>query len=254
MTSLTLTPLKGLPEIRQGDDLAVLLTEALVRQGMMASRGDVLVLCQKVVSKCEGRCFSLDRIEPSDRAMSVAALCQKEPSLVELVLRESTEIIRCVPGVLVVRHRLGFVVANAGVDQSNVLDGDHHALLLPENPNASAARIREALRRRTNVDVPVLINDSFGRAWREGVVGTCIGSSGFRALADRRGLRDRHGRALKSTQVAGADELSAAASFVMGQGNEGVPAIWVRGVKPDWFSDDVSATELLRPAQRDLFL
>jgi coenzyme F420-0:L-glutamate ligase / coenzyme F420-1:gamma-L-glutamate ligase len=253
MNSLTLTPLTGLPEIRPGDDLAALVLEALQRQDIRPQRGDVLVLCQKVVSKSEGRLVALDSVEPSPRALTMAAVCRKDPAVVELVLRESTEVVRCVPEVLVVRHRLGFVVANAGVDQSNVVDGDHHALLLPEDPNASALRLREDIDRRTDADVAVLINDSFGRAWREGVIGTCIGSSGFRALMDRRGQRDRHGRELKITRVAGADELSAAASMIMGQGEEGVPAVWVRGVHREWLGEGIDASHLVRAPHKDLF-
>jgi coenzyme F420-0:L-glutamate ligase/coenzyme F420-1:gamma-L-glutamate ligase len=168
-------PLSGLPEIRPGDDLAALLAKALAAQSLQPREGDAIVICQKIVSKSEGRLVALDGVTPSARAVDLASRCGKDPALVELVLGESTEVVRCVPDVLIVRHRLGFVVANAGIDQSNVLEGDRHALLLPLQPDESARRLREALHQLLGVRLAILINDSFGRAWREGVVGACIG-------------------------------------------------------------------------------
>jgi coenzyme F420-0:L-glutamate ligase/coenzyme F420-1:gamma-L-glutamate ligase len=245
--------LTGIPEVRPGDDLAVLLEQSLNAQDLPLRDGDALVLCQKIVSKSEGRIVALDQVQPSARALELAQRCGKEPALVELVLRESTQVLRCVPDVLIVRHRLGFVVANAAIDQSNVVDGESHALLLPVDPDASAQRLRRDLQTRLGVNVAVLINDSFGRAWREGVTGTCIGCAGFHPLADRRGQRDRQGRVLKVTQVAAADELAAAASLLMGQGSEGIPAILVRGLSPNHLQAPGSARQLVRLAERDLF-
>jgi len=161
--------------------------------------------------------------------------------------------VRCVPDVLVVRHRLGFVVANAAIDQSNVLEGAGYALLLPLDPDASAQRLQRDLSARLGADVAVLINDSFGRAWREGVTGTCIGCAGMNPLLDRRGDTDRQGRVLKATLVAAADELSAAASLVMGQGDEGIPAVWMRGVDRRLFEQPSGAQRLIRPVEKDLF-
>lgn len=253
MQPLTLIPLSGLPEIHPGDDLAALLSEALAALELRPRDGDAVVLCQKIISKSEGRCIALDSIEPSERAHGLAKRCGKDPALVELVLRESVEVLRCIPDILIVRHRLGFVVANAGVDQSNVLEGDKHALLLPLDPDKSARELRQALHRRLGVNVAVLINDSFGRAWREGVVGACIGCAGFNPLVDRRGDRDRNGRLLKSTQVAAGDELAAAASLLMGQADEGVPAVWIRGLDSRLFEESSGASRLVRPLRLDLF-
>lgn len=253
MQPLTLVPLSGLPEIHPGDDLAALLAEALAAQALQPRDGDAIVLCQKIVSKSEGRRVALDSVVPSARALDVAGRCGKDPALVELVLRESTEVVRCVPDVLIVRHRLGFVVANAGIDQSNVLDGDRHALLLPLDPDESARSLREALRQRLGVRLAILINDSFGRAWREGVVGACIGCAGFNPLVDRRGESDRNGRILKMTQIAAGDELAAAASLIMGQADEGIPAVWVRGLDRRMLEPSSGASRLVRPLERDLF-
>jgi len=250
---LSLIPLYGLPEVRAGDDLAAMLADALAAQGVQPEAGDAVVLCQKIVSKSEGRLVNLADVIPSEQAQDVARRCRKEPALVELVLRESTEVVRCVPEVLIVRHRLGFVVANAGIDQSNVPDGESHALLLPLDPDASAQGLRDQLQQRLGVNLAVLINDSFGRAWREGVVGTCIGSAGLHALIDRRGRLDRHGRVLKVTQIAAADELAAAASLLMGQADEGVPAIWIKGLDARLFEQRGRARDLVRSAEKDLF-
>ena len=190
---------------------------------------------------------------PSPRAIELARIVDKDPRLVELILRESREVLRAKTGVLIVEHRLGFVMANAGVDQSNVPGSDDEdiALLLPEDPDDSARRIREALRDACGSDVGVVINDSFGRAWRNGVTGIAIGVAGIAALVDLRGQPDREGRALRVTEVAAADELAAAASLVMGQADEGCPAVLARGFP--YARRESSARELLRPRADDLF-
>jgi coenzyme F420-0:L-glutamate ligase/coenzyme F420-1:gamma-L-glutamate ligase len=253
MAALSLTALDGVPEIKPGDDLAALIAGAAARQGIPLQAGDTLVLAQKVVSKAEGRIVDLATVTPSPRAQEVAAQCRKDPRLVELVLSESTAIVRCVPDVLIVRHRLGFVVANAGVDQSNLDGTSERALLLPEDPDASAERLRTAFTRQLGFAPAVVINDSFGRPWRMGVCGTAIGCAGIVALRDMRGRTDRFGKVLAVTQIAVADEVAAAASLLMGQAGEGRPVVLVRGLDPAHFTDTNPATVLVRPAAQDLF-
>lgn len=249
--SLSLHALPGLPEITHGADLPALLLAAMERALLASQNGDVLVLAQKIMSKAEGRCVSLASVTPSPRAHEIAAQCQKDPRLVELILSETREVLRVKPGIIIVEHRLGLVMANAGVDQSNV-PGDDMALLLPQDPDASARALRDALRAATGADIGVLIIDSFGRAWRHGVTGTAIGVAGLPALIDLRGKQlDREGRVMRVTQIAAADELAAAASLVMGQADEGTPAVLARGFP---YALRESATqELLRPKHEDLF-
>jgi coenzyme F420-0:L-glutamate ligase/coenzyme F420-1:gamma-L-glutamate ligase len=250
--ALSLFALAGIPEIEPGAALVPLLLQAIERAGLAIETGDVLVLAQKIVSKAEGRRVRLADVEPSARALELAAVTKKDARMVELMLRESREILRAKPGVLIVEHRLGLVMASAGIDQSNVPGaGGDCALLLPEDPQASAIRIRDALRVATGREVGVVINDSFGRAWRNGVTGTAIGVAGIPALVDLRGRPDRDGRSLEVTQVAAADELAAAASLVMGQADESVPAVLVRGFP--YARREASVNELIRPRGEDLF-
>lgn len=259
---LTLTPLRGLPLIRPGDDLAALILQALAAQGLALQDGDILVLAQKVVSKAEGRWVDLRTVTPSSQARRLAAVVDKDPRLVEVVLRESNEVLRAVPGVLIVEHRLGFVCANAGVDHSNVgpppgtpPEGagtpEDWVLLLPEDPDASARRLRQRLEAATGRRLGVLIIDSHGRAWRLGTVGVAIGLSGLPGLLDLRGAPDLLGRPLRVTTVGVADELAAAASLVMGQAAEGTPVVHVRGFPYPLREGHLG--ELLRPRERDLF-
>ncbi|HTV97087.1 MAG TPA: coenzyme F420-0:L-glutamate ligase [Steroidobacteraceae bacterium] len=250
---LSLTALEGLPEIVPGMDLAPLLAAALERQGLEAGDEDVLLVCQKIVSKSEGRFVELDAVPVSERARELAARCGKDPRLVEVILRESTEVVRCAPQVLIVRHRLGLVVANAGVDQSNVPDCDSRVLLLPRDPDGSARALRTALSGLLGAAPAVLITDSFGRPWRQGVCGTAIGAAGIVTLLDRRGDEDRCRRKLKVTQTAVADQLAAAASLLMGEGAEGRPAVLARGTPSAWRRDGARAADLLRPLDEDLF-
>lgn len=249
---MTLTALEGVPEIRPGDALDAILATALERNGLALADRDVVAFCQKIVSKAENRFVELDAIEPSTRALELAGLCGKDARFVEVVLRESTDLVRCAKDVLIVRHRLGFVVANAGVDQSNI-DGGGRALLLPEDPDRSATRLREAIAQRLSVQVAVLITDSFGRPWRMGVCGTCIGCAGLLALADMRGRPDRFGRPLRVTQIAVADELAAAAALAMGEADEGRPIVVISGVAPEFFVAGTPAARLVRPIESDLF-
>jgi coenzyme F420-0:L-glutamate ligase / coenzyme F420-1:gamma-L-glutamate ligase len=251
--TVSLLALDGIPEILPGMALAPLIIAALKRHAYSPGDGDVLLVCQKVVSKSENRFVDLASVQVSARAQELASLCGKDPRLVEVVLRESAEVVRCAPRVLIVRHRLGFVMANAGVDQSNIPDSQSRVLLLPVDPDASAAALREALSRSFGAAPAVVITDTFGRPWRQGVCGTAIGASGIVALLDRRGEKDRFGRELQVTQVAVADGIAAAATLLMGEGAEGRPAVLVRGLPRAWKRDTARAADLLRPLSEDLF-
>lgn len=253
MRDLILTALPGIPEIVRGAELAQLLAAAILRADKTLESGDVVVIAQKIVSKAEGRQVRLAEVTPSPRALELARTVDKDPRLVELMLGESREVLRAKPGVLIVEHRLGFVMASAGIDQSNVpcRDGEEVALLLPADPDESARRIQQGLRDGCGIPVGVLIIDSFGRAWRNGVTGVAIGVAGVPALVDLRGRPDRDGRPLRVTQVAAADELAAAASLLMGQSDEGCPAVLARGFP--YAARPSSAAELKRPRAEDLF-
>ena len=247
---LLLRPLSGVPRIAVGDDIVAVIIAALAHSGEDLRDGDVVVLTQKIVSKAEGRQVDLAAVTPSPRAQQLATETGKDPRIIELIIQESSEVLRSRPGLIIVVHRLGFVLANAGIDQSNV-DGGNSVLLLPAAPDASAAAIRSGLRDKTGADVAVLIIDSIGRAWRLGTAGTAIGVSGMPALLDLRGRPDLCGRPLKTTTVGLADELAAAASIVMGQADEGRPIVLARGVP--YFRHDSSARDLLRAKEMDLF-
>jgi coenzyme F420-0:L-glutamate ligase/coenzyme F420-1:gamma-L-glutamate ligase len=254
MTSLEIIALKGLPLIRPGDDLVELIASALGRDGVALRSGDVLVVAQKIVSKAEGRMVDLATVEPSAKARILAAEVDKDPRLVEVILSESVRIVRAARrGVLIVEHRLGFIMANAGVDQSNVApaDGSPRALLLPKDPDRSAEALRRGLAAETGIDLAVVINDSFGRPWRQGTVGVAIGAAGLPAFIDLRGRPDLFGRTLEVSVVGFADEIAAAASLLMGQTDEALPAVLVRGLS--WSAPASTAASLIRPANEDLF-
>jgi len=250
---LSLHPLPDLPLVRAGDPLADLIVAALFGAGLQACDGDVLVIAQKVVSKVEGRQVLLASVEPSPRATSLAAEVDKDPRLVELILRESERVVRAAPGVLIVRHRLGIVCANAGIDQSNVDHGQGEcALLLPEDPDRSARALRGELARATGARIGVIVSDSINRPWRLGTVGIAIGASGVQVLDDRRGAVDLFGRELKVTMSNRADQLATAAMIVMGETTERIPAVLVRGLPPD--VSPQTARDGIRPVEDDLFL
>jgi coenzyme F420-0:L-glutamate ligase / coenzyme F420-1:gamma-L-glutamate ligase len=253
MTSLEVVGLQGLPLIKAGDDLVELIALALERSGVAPRAGDVFVIAQKIVSKAEGRIVNLAMVEPSAKAQALAAEIDKDPRLVEVILSESVRVVRTRRGVLIVEHRLGFIMANAGVDQSNVgsADGSAHVLLLPENPDRSAEALRRGLNAATGVDVAVIINDSFGRPWRQGTVGVAIGVAGLPALVDLRGRPDLFGRKLEVSVVGFADEAAAAASLLMGQADEALPVVLIRGLH--WSAPESTAASLVRPANEDLF-
>jgi coenzyme F420-0:L-glutamate ligase / coenzyme F420-1:gamma-L-glutamate ligase len=250
---LTLTALRDLPEVLPGSDLAALLAASLEAAGVDLRAGDVLVVAQKIVSKAEGRYVTLDDVQPQARALELAAITGKDARLIELILAESSEVLRARRDVLIVRHRLGFVMANAGIDRSNLAAaaGGERVLLLPQDPERSAAGLRSALLGRCGVAPGVIISDSFGRAWRRGVVNVAIGAAGIASLINRRGERDRAGRALEVTEVAHADAVAAAAGLVMGEASEGVPAVLLRGLASH--SPATPATGLIRPLAEDLF-
>jgi coenzyme F420-0:L-glutamate ligase/coenzyme F420-1:gamma-L-glutamate ligase len=248
-----MTALEGLPEVTEGMALAPLIAAALERHALLARDEDVLLVCQKIVSKSEGRCVDLDALEVSPRALELASRCGKDARLVEVILQESTEVVRCAPQVLIVRHRLGLVMANAGVDQSNVPNSESRVLLLPKDPDGSAAALRAALSSLLGVAPAVVITDTFGRPWRQGVCGTAIGSAGIVTLLDRRGEEDRFGRKLKVTQTPVADQLASAATLLMGEGAEGRPVVLARGVPRAWRRESARAADVLRPIAEDLF-
>ncbi len=250
---LRLIALPGFPQVAGGDDLAALTAAALARGGLSLRAGDVLVFAQKIISKAEGRRIDLAAVVPGAKAIELAESVHKDARLVELILRESRRIVRFAKDVLIVEHRLGLIMANAGIDQSNVADpaGGEFALLLPEDPDASAARLRERLHALTGCEPGIIISDSFGRPWRVGTVGVAIGCAGFAATLDLRGEKDLFGRALRVTVVGHADEIASAASVLMGQGSEGRPVILVRGLAAR--APQQPAAALMRPRQQDLF-
>jgi len=262
---LTLTPLQKIPLIRHGDNLADIVVNALTANNISLEDNDILVFAQKIVSKAEGRAVNLATVTPSQRAVELARQTEKDARVVELILRESNEILRTRVGAIIVEHKLGFVCANAGIDHSNVnppetsevskdfgsLRTDEYVLLLPENPDASAEKLRAQIQDKTNKRIGLMIIDSHGRAWRNGTVGACIGLSGIPGVVDERGWKDLFGYTLQVTVVGVADELAAASSLIMGQAAEGTPVVHVRGFP--YPLRDGSVKELIRPKDQDLF-
>lgn len=241
---IEISPLRTLPEVRRGDDLAGLIREAAAREGQTIDASVMLAVAQKVVSKAEGAVVDLREIQPSALAQSWAAQCGKDPRVIELILAQSRRIVKMDRGVLVTEHRLGFVCANAGVDQSNT-QGDEYATVLPKDPDASARHLLSELGCGA-----VVITDTFGRPWREGLVDVAIGVAGFEPLEDYRGCPDRRGRELAATIIAVADQVAGAAGLVMRK-SDGCPAALIRGL--EWHAGEDSARTLIRPPQQDLF-
>jgi coenzyme F420-0:L-glutamate ligase / coenzyme F420-1:gamma-L-glutamate ligase len=249
---LSLIALPGIPHIQPGDNLAQVIVDSLVRAHLVLAANDVIVITSKLVSKAEGRFVDLRTVTPSPRAEQVAARTRKDPRLVELVLRESSGISRMHGEVLIVRHRLGFTLANAGIDHSNVgRGGDEWVLLLPEDPDASAAQIRAGISALTGITPGILISDSHGRPFRIGTLNTAIGLAGFRATWDQRGEHDLYGRELRVTETGLGDEIAAAAGLLSGQAAEGLPVVLVRGLRLP--AGEGRAADLVRPVKFDLY-
>jgi len=245
-------PLGAIGEVAPGADLAALLVEAIVVGGLTPRAGDILVVTQKIVSKAENQYVSLSSVEPGARARELAAATGKDARFVEVVLSESAAVVRKAPNVLITRHRQGYVMANSGIDRSNIGAGDEdRVLLLPRDSDASAAKLRAAFAKVWPTAPAVVISDSFGRPWRYGVVNVALGASGLPSLIDKRGELDRDGRTLEVTQVALADMVATAAGLATGEGSEGVPAALVRGLT--WSAPDAPASALVRPLEEDLF-
>ncbi len=247
---LVLTGLPGVPLVQPGDDLTAITLAGLDRAGIALTDGDVLVVASKIVSKAEGRFVRLADVQVTPQARTIAASIDKDPRLVTLILAESAEVLRTRPGLIVVEHRLGFISANAGIDQSNVGE-ENVALLLPEDPDASARRLHQGLYEATGADVAIVINDSHGRAWRQGTVGVAIGVAGLLPLTDKRGDRDLFGREMRITVLGTADEIAAAASLLQGGTDEALPIVHLRGAP--YHRGDGRLADLLRPRATDLF-
>ena len=250
---LQLIALSHVPLIQPGTDLLRMICDIARKHGPALLDDDVVVIAQKIVSKAEGRYVDLATITPGQKALALSTQVQKDARLVEVILKESRKVLRYRPGVLIVEHKLGFVLANAGVDQSNVdpQRGVKPVLLLPEDPDGSARRLHEGLRAQLGKNIAVVINDSLGRAWRLGTVGVALGAAGFPALSDLRGRPDLYGRPMQVSEIGFADEIAAAASLLMGQAAEATPIVIVRGLR--WSAKASSAAQLLRDPNEDLF-
>jgi coenzyme F420-0:L-glutamate ligase / coenzyme F420-1:gamma-L-glutamate ligase len=250
---IALYPIEGMPLIKAGDDVCALIADAMRARGMALEGGDVLVVTQKIVSKAEGLVIDLATISPSERAKEIAATHGGDPRYIEVVLQQSRDIVVVRPNLLIAEHLSGAVMANAGVDRSNLeqADGREFVIILPPNPDAAAQGLREMLRARHGVDVAVILSDSWGRPWRLGTTGAALGVAGFAPLRDLRGTPDLFGAPLQHSLQAVGDELAAAANLVMGQAAESVPVVLIRGFVHT--SEDGAARDLLRPREQDVF-
>jgi coenzyme F420-0:L-glutamate ligase/coenzyme F420-1:gamma-L-glutamate ligase len=253
--ALVFTALAGIPLIKPGDDLGKILARALLETSIELASGDVMIIAQKIVSKAEGRFVNLTTVTPSQTDIEVARKTEKDSRFIELVLSESKSIVRMRPGTIIVEHKCGFICANAGIDHSNVQglwgNPEDWVLLLPQDPDQSALRLRMQLEKISGARIGVLIIDTHGRAWRMGTVGVAIGLSGMPGLVDLRGVPDCFDYRLRVTQVAAADELAASASLLMGQAAEFTPVIHARGFP--YPLREGSLKELIRPKELDLF-
>lgn len=252
MNPIQIVGIEGLPVIKAGDNLAELICKASEKQGTPIQDNDVIVITHVVVSRAEGHVVNLNEVSPSHFAKKFAELYGKDPAMVEVVLREANSVIRMADGKIITETKHGFVCANSGVDKSNVPE-ENVVALLPENPDASAERVRKEIKRLTGHDVAVIISDTHGRPLREGEINVAIGVSGLKPIRDRRGEKDLFGYVLRVKQTAVADELASAAELVIGQADEGIPAAIIRGYK---FikSENATAKELIRPREKDLFI
>lgn len=256
MSGIQLFAVRDIPFIQPGDALATIILERLAAMGEALQEGDILVIAQKIVSKAEGRLVRLSTVEPQPATVALAAAVDKDPRVVQVILDDSRAVIRTRRGLLVTEQRNGWICANAGVDRSNVQQpesDDEWLALLPEDGDASAERLRQALAAQSGIAPAVLINDSHGRAWRVGTVGVCIGCAGIPPIWDQRGLHDLFGYELRSSEECIADELTAAASLIMGQSNEGQPVVVIRGYRWPTAAQPAPAVTIQRPAQMDAF-
>lgn len=249
---MQLIAIQNLPEFLPGNSVAEILEKAIREQGLILQHGDIVAVAQKIISKAEGRYRYLDDVKAEKWAKNLASKCDKDPRLVQLIIDQADEVLRVRKGVIVVQHKLGYVHANAGIDRSNLPQNERErVLLLPEDPDASSQKLRRHLEQAFDVPLGVLINDSAGRAWRNGTMGFAIGTAGFEPLVNLIGHKDRAGRELEVTEVAVADELAAAASFIMGQADESCPVVLIRGAKVKL--GDYPSSPLIRDKNMDLF-
>ena len=251
MQKIAIIPIENIPLIAEGDSIGELIVEAAKNQDMPIAERDIVVVTHKVVSKTEGRTIDLKELSPSEQAREIAEKTRKEPALVEAVLREAKEIVRVGPNSIIAETRNGLVCANAGIDKSNV-EGENNVVLLPKDPDASARKIRDDIKRLTNHEVAVIISDTNGRPLRMGEINVAIGVAGIKATRDRRGEKDLFGYVLRVKQTAVADELASAAELVIGQANEGIPVAIIRGYRYQT-AEHASAKDLARPKETDLF-
>ena len=251
-SELNLTAIQNIPEINPGDDLSQIINGCLTDQSISLKDKDVLVIAQKIISKSEDRFIDLKTVDPSEKAIEVSKRTDKDPRLVELILQESCEIIRAEKGILVVEHKLGHILANAGIDRSNTARSDDEVLLLPIDPDKSARKIKQYFEELYQIKIGVLITDSIGRAWRLGTTGHALGSSGLKTIIDLRNNEfDRDGRLLQTTIIGVADQIASASTLLMGESYEGTPAVIMRGL--DLCDDSDTVKNLIRPAEEDLF-
>jgi coenzyme F420-0:L-glutamate ligase/coenzyme F420-1:gamma-L-glutamate ligase len=251
MDVIKVIAVENLPLIEKGDNLGELIANAAKKQCMPIQENDIIVITHVVVSKAEGNIVNLDEVVPSKRAMEIAQLTNKDPALVEVILRETKDIVRMSQNSIITETKSGIICANAGVDKSNV-SGDRNVVPLPEKPNASAQNIRQEIKRLTGTNVAVIISDTHGRPLRMGEINVAVGVAGIKPIRDRRGEKDLFGYVLRVKQTAIADELSSAAELVIGQANEGIPVAIIRGYNYQK-AEEVSATQLTRPKEKDLF-
>ena len=252
MTMIKVIGVRGLPIIKEGDDLAEMICEAAEKQGTRIQEGDIIVITHIIVSRAEGNVVNLDSVAPSDFAKAFAQQFDKDPKLIEVILRESRSIVRMGDGKIITETKHGLVCANSGVDQSNV-PGERNVALLPNNPDRSAREIQRKIRRLTGKDVAVIISDTHGRPFRQGEINIAIGVAGINPIRDRRREKDLFGYVLRVKKTAIADELSSAAELVIGQADEGIPVAIIRGYQYPK-SEGAKATDLIRPREKDLFL
>ena len=251
MNAVKVIAIENIPLIKNGDNIGQLIVEAAKKQNTPLQEKDVIVVTHVAVSKAEGNIINLDEIVPSEQAKEIAQKTGKDPALVEVILRETKDIVRISQNSIITETKSGVICANAGVDRSNV-SGDRNVVPLPKNPNASAQNIRQEIKRLTGVNVAVIVSDTHGRPLRMGEINVAVGVAGIKPIRDRRGEKDLFGYVLRIKQTAIADELSSAAELVIGQANEGIPAAIIRGYNYQT-AENVSATELTRPKEKDLF-